>query len=55
MLLKEPVIHNGIEYKCISAIIHRMSEKGIVIQAELAEKYTHSVTIARPDKIERKK
>lgn len=54
MMAEEPVIYNDIEYKCISAIIYRKNESGVGIQVELTDGKAHSVTIARPDRIERK-
>lgn len=52
MLSGEPIIHNGIVYSCISAIICRKSSKGgLYIQVELADKNGNSVTIADPDRI----
>jgi hypothetical protein len=56
MMAEEPVIYNDIEYKCISAIIYRknINGSGIYIQAELADKKTHSVTIADASRVLRK-
>lgn len=54
MMAEEPVIHAGIEYKCISATIYRKSGSGFLIQAELMDKTTNSVSIASPGRIERK-
>ncbi len=50
-----PVIHNGIEYKQISALIYRRNPggRGLIVQAELLDRTGHSVTIAPPDRIER--
>ena len=47
MLGKSPVVHNGLKYSCISAIIYRPTEDGgIRVTAELTDKCGHSVTIA---------
>lgn len=54
MMAEEPVVCNGIEYKCISAIIYRKNGNGITVQAELLDKTMHSVSIASPHWIERK-
>lgn len=43
-----PVIWNGIEYNCISAIIYRFDSYGnLVVSAELFDKCGYSVTVAR--------
>lgn len=45
---QSPVICGGIEYARISAIIYRHDTKGkFIISAELQDKRTNSVTIAR--------
>lgn len=45
---RTPVVFNGIEYLCISAIIYRYDKnKNLVISAELTDKNTRSVTIAQ--------
>lgn len=45
---QSPVICGGIEYARISAIIYRYDTKGkFIISAELKDKHTNSVTIAR--------
>ena len=45
---RTPVIYNDIEYLYISAIIYRYDKNNnLVISAELADKCTHSVTIAQ--------
>lgn len=51
-----PVVHSGIEYQKVSAIIYRKNPKGnsLIVQAELLDRSGHSVTIARPEKIKRK-
>ncbi len=53
MMAEEPVVYGDIEYKCISAIIYRKNGSGIYIQAELADKKTHSVTIADASRVNR--
>lgn len=53
MMAGEPVIYGDIEYKCISAIIYRKNGSEIYIQAELADKKTHSVTIADATRVRR--
>ena len=45
------VIHNGIAYKCVSAIIYRRGEKGIRVTAELLDKNGPYVVIANAEKI----
>lgn len=52
LLSKCPVTYDNIQYKCISAIIYRAAANGkIIVQAELMDKHTSAITIARPDKI----
>lgn len=47
MLCGAPVIHNGLRYTCISAIIYRPTDDGTVrVTVELTDKCGHSVTIA---------
>lgn len=53
MMAEEPVVYGDIEYKCISAIIYRKNGSGIYIQTELADKKTHSVTIADASRVNR--
>lgn len=50
-----PVIHNGIEYERISALIYR-KPKGQPprLELELFDKCGHSVTIASPDRTQLK-
>lgn len=43
---KIPVMHNGIEYAYISALIYRMKDQRMVITAEMMDKSGGSVTIA---------
>lgn len=54
MLGKSPVVHNGLKYSCISAIIYRPTEDGgIRVTAELIDKCGHSVTIASVKDVEK--
>ena len=47
-----PVVYDNIKYRCISAIIYRRKNNGkIIVQAELMDMHTTSITIARPNKI----
>lgn len=47
MLNRSPVVHKGLEFSRISAIIYRPTEDGgIRVTVELADKCGHSVTIA---------
>lgn len=47
MLGKSPVVHNGLKYSYISAIIYRPTDDGTVrVTVELTDKCGHSVTIA---------
>lgn len=52
---KKPVIANnlGLEYEHITGLIYRYNQdtKKWIVSAELKDKNTHSVTIARLDKI----
>ena len=50
-----PVIHSGITYQRISALISRREpgKRWAFLQAELMDKTGRSVTIADPDRIER--
>jgi len=51
-----PVVHGGITYQKISAIIYRKAAGGgIYIQAELLDRSGHSVTIAAAGRVERGK
>lgn len=51
-----PVMHNGSTYQCVSAIIYRKNPagNGLIVQGELLDKNGNSVTIAAPDRIERR-
>lgn len=45
---RAPVVCNGIEYLCISAITYRVnSNNELIISAELLDKNKHSVTVAQ--------
>ena len=49
LINEKPVEYNGIVYKYVNAIIWRKDNKGgRVVQAELMDMRTHSVTIADP-------
>lgn len=50
-----PVIHSGITYQRISALISRREpgKRRAFLQAELMDRTGRSVTIADPDRIER--
>jgi hypothetical protein len=49
-----PVTHNGIPYKCVSAIIYRKRKDGkIHVEAELQSRDTNSISICDPRKIQR--
>lgn len=50
-----PVIHNGITYQRISAIIYRKNPTGagLIVRAELLDRNGNSVSIAAPERIER--
>jgi hypothetical protein len=54
LMSQEPVTHNGIEYKRVSAIIYRNEGGKLYVQAELLDKNANSVSIASPDRITRK-
>lgn len=54
LLKKSPVCANGIEYKCVTAVIYREQDKKIVVSGELLDRCGHSVTIVPLDKIERR-
>ncbi|WII39165.1 hypothetical protein [Paenibacillus thiaminolyticus] len=49
----EAVEHRGITYSCITAIIYRQSEAGLIIQAELMDKNKNCVVIAHPIEVKR--
>ncbi len=46
-----PVEHNGIVYKCVSAIIYRNKSGKLDVTAELTDKNDNSVSIVDPKKI----
>lgn len=47
-LKRTPIIHNGIEYLCISAIIYKIDKNNeLLISAELLDRSKRGVTIAR--------
>ncbi len=45
------VEHNGIIYKCVSAIIYRLREGKLLLQAELLDKNCNSVIIADASRV----
>lgn len=48
-----PVIHNGIEYQCISALIYRIDKDSkMYLQLELYDRCGHAVMIAEPGRVE---
>ena len=47
-----PVLHGGIEYSCVSAIIYRVKNGEIVVSAELLDKNKNCVVIAPMGKIQ---
>lgn len=53
LLGEYPVIHNGIKYKKVSAVIYRKKGKGIAIHAEMTDQSDNSVMIARIKDIEK--
>lgn len=46
-----PVEHNGIEYKCVTAIIYRNKGGKLDISAEVADKKSNSVCIVNAEKL----
>lgn len=54
LLKKYPVIANGIEYRCVSAVIYREQDRKVVVSAELLDKNQKSVTIVSLDKIKKR-
>lgn len=45
---RKPVVHNGITYNRITAIIYRCDDNNnLIVSAELLDKNKHSVIIAR--------
>jgi hypothetical protein len=54
LLKKYPVYANGIEYKCVTAVIYRKNNGRIVVSGELLDKNEMSVTIVPLDKIEKR-
>lgn len=54
-LNKQPIIHKGIDYSKISALIYRLTENGeMTLSVELLDKCGNSVTIASPQNIKLK-
>ena len=54
LLKKYPVCANGIEYKCVTAVIYREQSGRITVSGELLDKNQKSVTIVSLDKIEKR-
>ena len=54
LMKKYPVCANGIEYKCVTAVIYRERNKRIVVSAELLDKNKNSVTIVPLEIIQRR-
>lgn len=50
---KEPVMHMGIEYRCVSGIIYRVCKGELYITAELSDRCGHSVTIVHAERVEK--
>lgn len=46
-----PVVHNGIKYKCVSAIIYRNKGGRLAISAEVQDMKTNSVCIVDAEKL----
>lgn len=53
MMNGQAVVHRGITYNHVSAIIYRKSETGFFMQAELMDKNKNSVMLVRPNEVER--
>ena len=51
---KYPVCANGIEYKCVTAVIYRERDGRIAVSGELLDRCKNSVTIVPLDKIEKR-
>lgn len=47
-----PVLHGGIEYAKINAIIYRLRQGAVVQSLELADRQTNSVVIAATERVE---
>lgn len=54
LLKKYPVCANGIEYKCLTAVIYREQDGRIMMSAELLDKTGRSVSIVLAKNIEKK-
>lgn len=54
LLKKYPVYANGIEYKCVTAVIYRENNGRIMVSGELLDRCKNSVTIVALDKIEKR-
>ena len=49
---QSPVMAGGITYKCVSAIIYRVINKTLTIQAELLDQNNKSVTITKAEDVQ---
>lgn len=54
LLKKYPVCADGIEFKCVNAVIYREKNGRIIVSGELLDKNQRSVTIVALDKIEKR-
>ena len=54
LLKKYPVIADGIEYKCVTAVIYRERYGKIVVSAELLDRSGRSVTVVSLKNVEKK-
>lgn len=54
LMKRFPVVHRGINYAYISAIIYRVISGKIVVSVELMDNKASSVTIARANEVELK-
>jgi hypothetical protein len=54
LLNKYAVVANGIEYKCVTAVIYREKDGRITVSGELLDKCNHSGTVVALDKIKKR-
>lgn len=54
LLNKYAVVANGIEYRCVTAVIYREKDGRITVSGELLDKKQNSVTIVSLDKIKKR-
>ena len=53
LYLRSPVMHRGVKYERITAIIYRVTENNrIVVSAELKDKNENSITYARIEEVQ---